>query len=170
MKNGEILKDNGGHFFRAGTRVLLVALSLLVVTGLVGCTGKHSNVPKELIQEYISKHATMIDRSLVDLYVESERAKISELVDQSIAAETSAGSIEGLQHATFDFTNLETVLVDETEAYIDDSPTAFMKVSATGSFTINLENESKTIPVKDVLILEKEGGDWRITENTNPWG
>lgn len=171
MKNEKILKENGGHSFRFATPVVLIALGLLLATGVVGCSGKNSStVPKALIQEYVSKHETMVDRSLVDLYVASEREKISQLVDQSIAAHTSAGNLGTLQHASFDFTNLETVLVDETNAYVDDSPTPFMKVSATGSFTMKLENGSKTIPVKDVLILEREGSDWKITESTNPWG
>ncbi|MDX1763803.1 MAG: hypothetical protein R3231_05735, partial [bacterium] len=100
----------------------------------------------------------------------SEQEKISELVDQSIAAHTSAGDVGLLQQASFDFSNLKMVVVDETDAYVDDSPTPFMKVSATGSFTMKLENGSKTIPVKDVVILEREGSDWKITESTNPWG
>jgi len=170
VKNEAVLKDNGGYFFRLGTSVLLTTVGLFLAAGVIGCSGKASTVPKALIQEYISKHATLVDRSLVDLYVESERDKISEMVDQSIADQTSAGNLETLQHATFDFTNFKTELVDEKEDYVDDSPTPFMKVSATGSFTMTLENGSKTIPVKDVVILEKEGADWKITESTNPWG
>ena len=170
MKNEKILKGNGGHFFAVAAPVLGLVLGLLLATSVVGCSGKHSTVPKALIQEYISKHETMVDRSLVDLYVASEQEKISELVDQSIAAHTSAGNLGILQHASFDFTNLKTEIVGETDAYVDDSPTLFMKISATGSFTMTLENGSKTIPVKDVVILEKEGSDWKITESTNPWG
>ena len=170
MKNKKMLKDNGGHFFPSAAPVLLVALGLLLALGVAGCSGKQSTVPKALIEEYISKHETMVDRSLVNLYVASEQEKISELVDQSIAAHTSAGDVGLLQQASFDFSNLKMVVVDETDAYVDDSPTPFMKVSATGSFTMKLENGSKTIPVKDVVILEREGSDWKITESTNPWG
>lgn len=171
MKNGCIVNKCQSPYFKLGTGLVLTLIALFLFGGFIGCgSSKRPTAPTALIKDYISKHETMVDPTLVDLYVEVEQSKVAQLIDQSIAARKSEGSLESLQHATFDFTGLTVELLDEKQDYVNDEPKTFIKVATKGSFTMSLDEGSKTIPLDSIVILEKEGADWKITETLNPWG
>ncbi len=148
----------------------LLAAGLLFLAGMAGCSSKQAAVPTAFIQDFLSKHETMVDSSLVDLYVKEEQAGIAQQINESISSRKAAGTLERLQHATFDFKGMKIELIDEKEEYVDDSPTVFLKIGTHGSFIMSMDEGTKTIPAENILILEKVGADWKVTENLNPWG
>jgi hypothetical protein len=75
-----------------------------------------------------------------------------------------------MQHAYFDFSSLKINLVDQKVEYVDDEPKDFLKVATSGSIIMKTEEDSKNIPIDEVIILEKEGKSWKVTETIHPWG
>ena len=71
--------------------------------------------------------------------------------------------------ASFDFSEMSIETVGAKDAYINDEPKDFLKVATKGSVTMTLSETTKRIPADGVLILEKEGSAWKITEKFNPW-
>ena len=154
--------------------VLLYAIvGLFLVIGTVNCGGGGSSgpaqAPKAFIQDFIAKHETMVDASLVELYIEEEQAQVAQLIDKSISTLKAQGTLESIQQATFDFANLQLQVLAEKEEYIDDEPKTFLKVAVKGSYIMNQKDTSKTIPADDVIILEMIGKNWKVTETINPW-
>ena len=154
---------------------ILSTLGLVVVAGLLliaaGCGGGKTAAvaPDALIKSYMAKHETMVDASLAGLYIEKEQAGVAEKVTTTIAARKADGSLEGLQGATFDFSGLQIQVVGEMEDYINDEIKQFLKVAVKGQYKMNVQESGKQISADQVLILEKEAGDWKITETINPW-
>jgi hypothetical protein len=101
--------------------------------------------PKALIQDYIAKHETMVDESLVDFYVKSEQPMVAAAVNKTIEAKKAAGELDRLLQTTFDFSNLQIAVVGEKEEYIDDQPTKIIKVSVSGSYIMKQEDAAKTV-------------------------
>ncbi len=146
-------------------------LALFLLAALSACGGsKATTVPTALIKDYMAKHQTMVDPSLAKLYIKEEQGGILDAINRTIAERESQGRLEALRHATFDFANMKVELLGEKEIYVDDAPAAFLKVATQGTFTMKLEDGSKTIPADGILILEKVSGDWKVTETINPWG
>jgi len=158
------------------TKVLLYSiLALFLVGTIINCGGGASSAPaqvqapKALIQDYIAKHGTMVDDSLVDFYVAAEQPTVAAAIQRSIDEKKAAGELQGLQQATFDFSNLQIAVVGEKEAYINDEPKKVIKVSVSGSYIMKQENGSTTIPANDTIILEMVNNNWKVTERINPW-
>lgn len=155
--------------------VLYIVLALFLVASMVNCGGGSSSgpakvqAPKSLIQNYIAKHETMVDSSLVDFYVTDEQPTIAAKVQQAIDAKKAAGELEKLQQATFDFANLQIQVVGEKEEYVNDQPTRIIKVSVTGSYIMNHADTSKTVNANETIILELVNNSWKVTEKFNPW-
>ncbi|MDH3866782.1 MAG: hypothetical protein OES39_06775, partial [Desulfobulbaceae bacterium] len=75
-----------------------------------------------------------------------------------------------LQHATFDFSNLQIAVVGEKEAYINDEPKKIIKVTVSGSYIMKQEDGDKTIAANDtIILLEMVDNKWKVTERINPW-
>jgi hypothetical protein len=148
----------------------LLAAGLFFLAGMVGCSSKQAAVPTAFIQDFLSKHETMVDSSLADFYVKEEQTRVAQQINESIASRKAAGTLESLQHATFDFRDMKIELIDEKEEYVDDAPAVFLKVGTHGSFIMNMDEGTQTVPAENILILEKVGSNWKVTENLNPWG
>jgi hypothetical protein len=155
------------------TALLYAIVGLFLVIGTVNCGGGSSSgpaqAPKAFIQDFIAKHETMVDASLVNFYIKEEQAKVAELIDKSISTLKAQGTLESTQQATFDFSNLQLNVVGEKEEYVDDEPKTFLKVAVKGSYIMNQKDVAKTIPADDVIILEMVGNNWKVTETINPW-
>jgi hypothetical protein len=166
VKNTNTKNFNKGFFY--------TVLSLFLVVTLVNCGGSSSGpvqvqAPTALIQDYIAKHWTMVDTSLVDIYINDEKPKVAADVKRTIDEKTATGELENLQHATFDFSNLQIAVVGTKEDYIDDQPTKLIKVSVSGSYIMTQAENSTTISADETVILGKVDKGWKVTEKINPW-
>ena len=167
MKTGKVLN---------GTKVLLYAvLALILAGGIINCGGGSSSgpaqvqAPKALIQDFIAKHGTMVDSSLVKFYVADEQPTVAAAVQKAIDEKTASGELEKLLQATFDFSNLQIEVVGEKDAYVNDQPSKVIKVSVSGSYIMTQENNNMTIPADETIILEMVNNTWKVTERNNPW-
>ena len=151
-------------------------LALFLVGSIINCGGGSSagpsqvQAPKVLIQDFIAKQETMVDKSLVDFYVTDEQPSVAAAIEKTIDEKQVAGELDKLQHATFDFSNLEIAVVGEEEAYINDEPKKVIKVSVSGSYIMKQEDGDKTIAADDtIILLEMIANQWKVTERINPW-
>jgi hypothetical protein len=150
----------------------IILVGLLFLTGIMNCGGarKQAQAPEALIKDYIAKHQTMVDLSLANLYIEKEQKSITETINLEIEKRKHEGTLQKMQHASFDFSSLKINLVDQKVEYVDDEPKDFLKVATSGSIIMKTEEDSKNIPIDEVIILEKEGKSWKVTETIHPWG
>jgi len=150
-------------------------LVLFLLGSFVNCGGGSSSGPSQvqaptaLIQDYIAKHETMVDASLVNFYVTDEQPSVAAAVQKSIDEKKAAGELEKLQLTTFDFSNLQLAVVGEKDAYIDDVPKKLIKISVSGSYVMKEKDGDKTIPANDTIILVNVDNSWKVTEKVNPW-
>jgi hypothetical protein len=144
---------------------------VLLLTAAAGGCGKTApaSIPDGVIKDYIAKHETMVDTSLASLYVHEEQGTVAEKVSSTITARKTDGTLEDLQSATFDFSGLELQLLGEKDDHINDEIKSFLKVAITGDYIVNIHESVKNITVDETVILEEEGGTWKITEKINPW-
>ena len=154
--------------------LLYTVLALFLVGTMISCGGSSSGpvqaqAPKELIQDFISKHGIMVDTSLVDIYVTDEQPKVAADVKKTIKEKTATGELERLQDATFDFSNLQIAVVGEKEDYIDDQPTKIIMVSVSGSYIMKQDENSTTIAADETVVLGKINKHWKVTERIHPW-
>ena len=165
-------KSNTNNFTKG---FLYTVLALFLAVTMINCGGGSSSgpaqvqAPKALIQDYIAKHGTMVDTSLVDIYVNDEKPKVAADVKRTIGEKKASGELENLQHATFDFSNLQIAVVGTKEDYIDDQPTKLIKVSVSGSYIMNQAENSTTISADETIIFAKVNKSWKVTERVNPW-
>ena len=153
---------------------LYTVLVLFLVGTMINCGGSSGPVqaqaPKELIQDYISKHEIMVDTSLVDIYAVDEQPKVAADIKKTIKEKTATGELERLQDATFDFTNLQIAVVGEKEDYMYDKPTKIIMVSVSGSYIMKQAENSKTIPADEIIVLGMvDNKHWKVTERIHPW-
>ena len=154
--------------------LLYTVLALFLVGTMINCGGSSSGpaqvqAPEALIQDYIAKHGTMVDTSLVDIYLTEEQPRVAAAVKRTIKEKTATGELEKLQDATFDFTNLQIAVVGEKEDYIDDQPTKLIKISVSGSYIMKQADNATTIPADETVILGMVDRHWKVTEKINPW-
>ena len=154
--------------------ILYIVLALFLAGTMINCGGGSSGsaqvqAPKALIRDYIAKHETMVDTSLVDFYVTNEQSTVAAAINRNIEEKKASGELDTLQQATFDFSNLQIDVVGEKEEYIDDQPTKVFKVSVSGSYIMNQADSSKTISADDTIIFERVNNSWKVTEKVNPW-
>jgi hypothetical protein len=150
----------------------IVLAGLLFLTGIMNCGGarKQAQAPEALIKDYIAKHQTMVDLSLANFYIGKEQEGITGKVNLEIEKRRHEGTLQKMQHASFDFSSLKINLVDQKAEYVDDEPKDFLKVATSGSIIMKTEENSKNIPIDEVIVLEKEGKFWKVTETIHPWG
>jgi hypothetical protein len=171
LKEYEVKKSNMINLTKG---LLYTVLALFLVGTLVNCGGSSSGpaqvqAPKALIQDYVAKHGTMVDATLASLYVNDEQPKVAADIKRIIGEKEVTGELEKLQHATFDFTNLQIAVVGQKEDYVDDQPTKLIKVSVSGSYIMNQAADSTTISANETIIFAKVNKSWKVTERINPW-
>ena len=151
--------------------VILVAVGLFCLAIITGCGSDIASVelPKEFIQDFIAKHETMADKSLVYYYVKSDQSEIAEQIEVACRINKSKGVLEILENATFDFSELQIEIVDKKEEYIDDEPVVFIKVAVKGCYKMQLPEAIKTIDTDDIIVLQMAKSEWKVTNTNNPW-
>ena len=151
--------------------LFLVAVGVIGLLSITGCGSNNTSVqlPKDFIQDFIAKHETMVDHSLVYYYVKSDRPEIAEQIDITCRINKSKGSLEILENATFDFSELQIELVDKQEKYVNDEPVVFVKVAIKGSYKMQLPEETRTINANEIIILQMARSEWKVTNTNNPW-
>ena len=154
--------------------LLYTVLALFLVGTMINCGGGSSGpvqvqAPKALIQDYVAKHGTMVDTSLVDIYVTDEQPKVAADVKRTIDAKKAVGELEKLQQATFDFSNLQIAVTGQKEDYIDDQPTKLIMISVSGSYIMNQSDQAITIPADETVVLGFVNNSWKVTERIHPW-
>jgi hypothetical protein len=148
---------------------------MFFVGSIINCGGGSSSgpskiqAPKTLIQNFIAKHETMIDKSLVDFYVADEQSSVAAAIKRTIEEKTASGELNKLQLATFDFTNLQIAVVGEKEAYINDEPNKIIQIAVSGSYVMMQENDNKTIAASNNIVLQMVNSNWKVTEKISPW-
>jgi hypothetical protein len=149
-----------------------ILVGLLFLTGIMNCgiVEKQAQAPEGLIKDYVAKHQTMVDLSLANLYIQEEQESIAGKINLEIEKRKQEGTLEKMQHASFDFSNLGINLVDQKVEYVHDEPKDFLKVATSGSIIMKTGGKSKDIPINGVVILEREGKSWKVTETIHPWG
>jgi len=165
----ELFKGKDGFVATVGW-TLFVIFILVVYIAIAGCS-RSSNVelPKDFIREFIAKHETMVDKSLVYYYAREEQVTVAEKIDLACRVNKNKGILESLEKATFDFSGLKIEIVDQKEEYFDDEPVLYVKVTVRGNYTMELPNENKKIDTDDVIILKMARHEWKVTETNNPW-
>jgi hypothetical protein len=150
--------------------IRLAAIIAMLLVGFVACGGsKQAQAPADLIKDYLAKNVTMVDKSLAELYVEEEQNAVLEAIEKSITASKEDGSYENLTQASFDFSEMSIETVDNRDAYVNDEIKDFLKVAIKGDISMTISDTIKKIPADTILILEKEGSYWKVTEKINPW-
>lgn len=173
MKSIKGIKSQQKVISNVSTTLFYAVIGLFLIVGTVNCGGGSSGpakkVPKAFIENFIAKHETMVDASLVDFYIKEEQEQVAKLIDKSISSLKEQGILESIQQTTFDFSNLQLQVIGETEEYIDDEPKTFLKVAVKGSYVMKQPEASKTVSADDIIILEMIGNNWKVTETINPW-
>ena len=101
---------------------MYIVLALFLVGTMINCGGSSSSgpaqvqAPKALIQDFISKHNIMVDTSLVGYYVTDEQPKIAADIKRTIGEKEATGELVKLQHATFDFSNITPININNGTA------------------------------------------------------
>ena len=151
--------------------LILIAVGLFALVNITGCGSSDLSMelPKDFIMDFIAKHETMVDESLVYYYVKSDQDEMAEQIDVSCRINRTKGLCEILEKATFDFSELQIELVDKEEVYVDDEPVIFAKVSLKGSYKMQLKEETQKIEADEVIILQLARNEWKVTNSNNPW-
>ena len=164
-------KKNQDFFGSISGAVLFLAAMLLGLSGITGCSSSISaeEVPGDFIREYIAKHETMVDKSLVYYYAKEDQPEIARRVDTACRISSSKGMMEKLANASFDFSGLRIDIVDEKEDHVNDEPVVFVRVIITGSYDMQMAKDRKTVHVNENIVLRKAHHEWKVSESCNPW-
>ena len=170
--NSKVLVDSCGKVKAIiKGNVILVAVGLFYLAIITGCGSDVASIelPKDFIQDFIAKHETMADKSLVYYYVKSDQPEIAEQIEVACRINKSKGVLEILENATFDFSELQIKIVDKKEEYINDEPVVFIKVAVKGCYKMQLPEAIKTIDTDDIIVLQMAKSEWKVTNTNNPW-
>ena len=140
---------------------------VVVVTGCGG--NKQAQAPESMIRDFVAKNHVMIDESLASFYVAEEQEDIQQAIARSTEEKKQSGTLASLKQASFDPSALKISVLDQKEEYVHDEAVDFLKISATGNLLIKMADGSKDVAINDIIILEKERGNWKVTEKINPW-
>ena len=107
MKTKDLLESCRNLKLTLGRNAILVAFSLFCFVVITGCGSDKTSVqlPTDFIQEFIAKHETMADKSLVYYYVKSDQPEIAEQIEVACRINKSKGVLEILENATLIFQN-----------------------------------------------------------------
>lgn len=150
---------------------LLAAVSLWGLAIITGCSSNSISmeIPKDFIHDYIAKHETLVDRSLVYYYAKEDQPVIAEQIDTACRINRAKGTLEILEKASFDFSELQIKVLDKKEEYMNDEPVVFLKVAIKGCYRMQLPEEMREIKANDVIILQMARNEWKVTTTNNPW-
>ncbi|MGW8288143.1 MAG: hypothetical protein ACWGOD_07860 [Desulfobulbales bacterium] len=170
MRNKATLNKNG-NFLVTTLRTLFFIFIMAAFAGMTGCSRYSIDVdlPVDFIHDFIAKHETMVDKSLVYYYPKEEQSSIAERVNIACRICQNKGTLESLQQADFDFSELQLKLLDKKEDYFNDEPVIYLKVAVKGNYTMRLPEESMKINANDILVLRMAHDEWKVTETMNPW-
>ena len=151
--------------------LILVAVSIIGLLSITACGSNNVSVdlPNEFIQDFIAKHETMADKSLVYYYVKSDQNKVAKQIETSCRINRSKGRLGILEKATFDFSELQIELVDKKKVLVDDEPVVFVKVAVKGCYKMQLPEETQKIEANEIIILQMARNEWKVTNSNNPW-
>ncbi len=144
-------------------KILVTTVLMLILAA--GCTSAPSETPEKFVLNFMQKHIPMIDISVADFYVEEEQKGIIERVKELIASSKEKSS----SAATYDFSKIKVNVLDQKEEYVHDEAINFTKVAATGSYTKTVDGKSESVIEDEIIILESIAGEWKVTEEINPW-
>jgi hypothetical protein len=160
------LHSNG---FSRHALTLTVLIASVLILFIVGCTSAPSMSPEKFVLNFIQKHVPMIDISVADFYVKEEQAGIIDRVKALKASNKKANISESVSAATYDFSMIKIEVIDEKEKYVNDEAVDFLKVAATGTYTKTTNGKSESLLEDEIIILESIAGQWKVTEEINPW-
>ena len=163
------MKSQSHSFSRQALRLTLLITSVLMLFAAAGCNSAPSMTPETFVQNFIQKHIPMIDLSVADFYVKEERAGIISRIKAIKASNKNKDISESGSAATYDFSTVNVKVIDEKEEYIDDEEKSFLKVAATGNYTKTTNGKSESLVENEEFILESVAGQWKVTEQVNPW-
>ena len=151
--------------------VLCITLILAGVSGITGCSNSSSRIelPEDFIKEFIAKHETMVDKSLVYYYAKEDQPMIARQIETACRINKSKGTLEMLENVTFDFSGLRIHIVDKKEEYLNDEPVVFVKVGLKGSYKMQLPEVTRKIDANEIIILQMAHHEWKVTKSRNPW-
>ncbi|MFC1843929.1 hypothetical protein ACFLZ5_03990 [Thermodesulfobacteriota bacterium] len=171
MSNRALLNSVGKLNVTLKRSLILIAVGLFALVNITGCVSNDLSLelPKDFIREFIAKHETMVDESLVYYYVKSDQPEVAERIDVSCRINKAKGMYEILGNATFDFSELDIQLIDKKEVYLDDEPVMFAKVTVKGSYKMQIEKETQKIEANEVIVLQMARNEWKVSKSNNPW-
>ena len=171
MSNRALLNRFGKLNVTFKRSLTLVAVAMFALVNITGCVSNDLSLelPKDFIREFIAKHETMVDESLVYYYVKSDQPEVAEKIDVSCRINKAKGMYEILENATFDFSELDIQLIDKKEVYLDDEPVMFAKVTVKGSYKMQIEKETQKIEANEVIVLQMARNEWKVSKSNNPW-
>ena len=152
--------------------LILVAVGLFALVNLTGCgsDGVSMELPENFIQDFIAKHETMVDKSLVYYYAKEDQSEIARQIETSCRINKAKGILSSLENAKFDFSELKIEVVDRKEEFVDDEPVVFVKVAVKGCYKMQLpEAEIKSIDADDIIVLQMARNEWKVTNSNSPW-
>ena len=167
----KVLINRKANFLAKIQRTLFYIFILVGLVGMTACSSKSGGVelPVDFIHDFIAKHETMIDKSLVYYYPKEEQTSIAERVDIACRICKNKGTLDSLKQADFDFSELQLKVLDKKEDYFNDEPVIFVKVALKGNYMMKLPEESLKIKANDVLVLRLAHNEWKVTETMSPW-
>ena len=151
---------------------LAAVLFFVALANITGCgsNSTSSEPPHDFIRNFIAKHTTMVDKSLVYYYVKCDQPEIAKKIDIACRENENEGKLKSLEKATFDFSDLNIKLVDQKEEYINDEPVLFAMVAVKGCYKMKLPETTQEITADNTIILEMVHNEWKVTNSLNPWG
>ena len=170
--SSRLLLDGYWKFCKIIKRKIFPAAAwVIVLAGITACGSNITTVdlPKDFIKDFIAKHETMVDRTLVYYYVKSDQKEVAKQVDMACRINESKGRLGILENAAFDFSGIRIELIDQKEEYVHDEPVVFVKVAVKGSYQMRIEDETRKIEADDIIVLQMAHNEWKVTNTGNPW-
>jgi hypothetical protein len=163
------MNSNVNDLSRQTLILKLLIASVLMLIWTAGCSSAPSVTPEKFVLNFIQKHIPMTDMSVADFYVKEERNGVINRLKAYMASNTRKGSSNSLSSATYDFSKIKVEVLDQKEEYVDDEGVNFLKVAATGSYTKTTNGHTESLIEDEIIIIESVAGEWKVTENINPW-
>jgi hypothetical protein len=170
VSSGQLLNGRK-KFNEVAGNLLVAAVCLVVFANITGCERSVTkmDLPTDFIKDFIAKHETMVDKSLIYYYVKSEQNDVAEQVNRACRISERNGRLESLENASFDFSDLKIELVDQKEDYVNDEPVVFVLVAVKGCYQMRIKHESKKIEANDIIVLQMAHNEWKVTNSKKPW-
>ncbi len=147
-----------------------ILVGIMMVFGAIGCSSGPAQSPEQFLKGVIAKHVSMTDLSIADFYVKEEQSGIRELINQSIQSKKDEGILDFYKNASYDFSQVNVKILAEKTDYVNDEEANYVKLKATGNYTITQGDKSESLNEDETFVLRSVGNEWKLTEKDNPWG